>query len=327
MLVLTAGCLIDVDIADNRRTELLADSEPDLDSGQDTGSDSDTDAEIVPADCSGVPKPAPVGAVSMIRSSGRNTCVLSPGNTPSVECRVPEDSTLVDEIPNLPYSSIGMGRGTFCGVKASDRSIVCAGEATDIIENTPEGTFSAVALTRDAEGNTACGLRVTGEITCWGNNDYGLVSGAPSADMCTVTVAQHHACGIRANGTLECWGSGTEGVAGESVPTGTFRDVSVGRDFACAVSSIGEPVCWGISASWSGEEAMPDLDARWIAASNHAACALTDENLLSCWGPPPNNLPVDEEFEQITPSNHGVCAVRADESWDCFSAPPGGPPP
>ena len=326
-MLLGTGCLIDIDIADHRRSEL----ENTQDSGEETDTapaiDTDEDTDTPPVDCSAVVAPSPVGDTLSIRNSGPVTCVVITHPEPAVECSAPEGNELVQLIPQTAFRSIALGRETFCGVRATDRRIECVGAATGIVDSVPEGIFSSIALTRDGEGDTACALNISGEVTCWGNNDYGIVSTAPTEGMCSVAMAQHHGCGIRDNGTLECWGSGAEGVAGASVPAGTYRDVTVGRDFACAVSSTGDLSCWGDRAAWTDEEAVPDVDARWVAAANHSGCALTDANTLSCWGPQPDDLPVDEEFQQITAGNHKVCGLRADESWGCWGLPPAGPPP
>ena len=50
-----------------------------------------------------------------------------------------------------------------------------------------------------------CGVRATGEIACWGKNDFGQTF-EPDGQFLNVDVGYNYACGVRVTGKIECWG-------------------------------------------------------------------------------------------------------------------------
>ncbi len=152
-----------------------------------------------------------------------------------------------------------------------------------------EGTPVAIANLNDAVavwagGFFSCAKRKSGEIRCWGLNNYGQIgTGSTGGDNGTYqskpVVAKHltgatiiagqlwHACGI-INGKMACWGVGFHGALGNGfsgslkifekpvvpIASGTWRDVSGGgasltlggsTSHSCAVNDTGQVWCWG----------------------------------------------------------------------------------
>ena len=99
----------------------------------------------------------------------------------------------------------------------------------------------------DAGYDSACGLRASGTIVCWGGNSYGE-SIPPASAFTQVSAGYYFACGIRATGgAAVCWGDNAYGVT--SAPPGSFTQVSAGGDIACGVQAHGAAVCWGSGRS------------------------------------------------------------------------------
>jgi DNA-binding CsgD family transcriptional regulator len=65
----------------------------------------------------------------------------------------------------------------------------------------PSGKFRSLSLGPD----DACGIRESGEVACWGRNDWGQ-SDAPEGKFRSVSVGIWHVCGIRESGEVACWG-------------------------------------------------------------------------------------------------------------------------
>jgi hypothetical protein len=55
-------------------------------------------------------------------------------------------------------------------------------------------------------------LRTNGSIACWGNNDDGRVTGAPTTGVFThIAAGDRHTCAVRNDGHIICWGNNGEG--------------------------------------------------------------------------------------------------------------------
>lgn len=67
--------------------------------------------------------------------------------------------------------------------------------------NLPDGRFSTVSV----GARQSCGLRETGEVECWGENEYGQMD-APSERFTQVSVGEGSTCGLTEAGGVHCWG-------------------------------------------------------------------------------------------------------------------------
>ena len=168
---------------------------------------------------------------------------------------------------------------------------------------------------------SACGIRSGGgEIHCWGDDTFGLVTETPGGAFTDVAVAQRGACGVRADGALVCWGSSVESMSlpeGEfrsvdlvdkvsgsvcgvrtdgaltcagrlnrrGTPEGSFTSLAVGPNFACAIRDSGEVACWPGGGDFNYGQ-IP-LGGRFIdiAAHEQFACGIRVGGDVACWGP------------------------------------------
>lgn len=96
----------------------------------------------------------------------------------------------------------------------------------------PVGSFVLSAITAE---NATCALLTTGEVLCWGDNQYGVVApqssdatvtvpaqliGLDAIDVAHMSIGQLHGCVVSHNGSLWCWGSNDRqqrGVTGNHV--------------------------------------------------------------------------------------------------------------
>jgi alpha-tubulin suppressor-like RCC1 family protein len=127
-------------------------------------------------------------------------------------------------------------------------------------------------------GDTTCARFVSGEVWCWGRNDYGQLgrgtAGAPddvatgvsglcfpaTARAVDVAVGPRHACAVIADGTIRCWGANEAGQLGDGTSTDRHapvqaagvtgaRQVVVGDAHTCARLADGTARCWGANAA------------------------------------------------------------------------------
>lgn len=166
----------------------------------------------------------------------------------------------------------------------------------------------------------ACGVRATGELSCWGATSRGALASGFSGDRNEPTVATEHSdwatveantdggCGLRGD-KLFCWGRNVLSNLGDGtgitrpapVPVGealAWSAVSVGRFFGCGVTG-GDIRCWGrddlgqlgngagVTHSPSPEPLAATANASpWtaVAAGQDSACAIKQDQTLWCWG-------------------------------------------
>jgi hypothetical protein len=116
------------------------------------------------------------------------------------------------------------------------------------LTNAPSGTFSQVSAGR----NHTCGLKIDGNLVCWGDDAEGQ-STPPSGTFIQVSAGGQHSCGIQTDGTLACWGDDAEGQS--TLPSGTFIQVSAGQKHTCGLRTAGILICWGTNTD--GQAALP----------------------------------------------------------------------
>lgn len=167
-------------------------------------------------------------------------------------------------------------------------------------------------------GNSNCAV-VSGDVYCWGDNQYAQV-GQPTVgigDVRTiptkvellsaiqsVVMGKHHACALASSGLVYCWGRNNQaqlgGYVGDSASTPSVVQnisdvvqISAGDDHTCAVTTQGALYCWGSNnAGQLGVESTDQPVAfyrvdigtiRQVAAGGSHTCAY-DGTSVVCWG-------------------------------------------
>jgi alpha-tubulin suppressor-like RCC1 family protein len=170
-----------------------------------------------------------------------------------------------------PASSIAAGGDTSCAVV--DTNVECWGSNdSGQLGFSPVGApFSAkpvkvpgvsAASSVAVGGHHACAIVAgSGQVRCWGANDFGQL-GAAGSGMVTVpgvagalllALGDRHSCAVTGAGTF-CWGANDFGQLGHGPIGGTagptaiagfaFNSISAGTGFTCGIGS-GATYCWG----------------------------------------------------------------------------------
>jgi hypothetical protein len=163
----------------------------------------------------------------------------------------------------------------------------------------------------DVEGSEVCALATSGEVRCWGTNDYGETV-TPAGSFGGLALAESFGCAIGADQMLVCWGE-----IGEP-PTGKFSRISAGSTGPCGITLTGRVECPGYV------EAGLDRDAgyREIAAGATGACAIRLDERVACWtdfGEAASPAP-SVRFRAISAGVGVNCGIRLDDTLACWSA-------
>jgi alpha-tubulin suppressor-like RCC1 family protein len=176
-------------------------------------------------------------------------------------------------------------------------------------------SFAAISA-----GDThSCGLSVSGQIYCWGenfNSELGTGSNASSDAPAPVSsgltfkvvrVGDRHSCAISTADDGYCWGLNDKGQLGDaststrSVPTllaggMKWASISVGGRVTCGITLSGRTYCWGDNVwgqlgSGTANNNIPQptevsgtLGFSMVSAGDQHVCAITTAHVTYCWG-------------------------------------------
>jgi alpha-tubulin suppressor-like RCC1 family protein len=128
-------------------------------------------------------------------------------------------------------------------------------------------TYTAIA----AGWYHTCAIATGGALYCWGNNGWGQLGIADSADsqvhrapepvagghvFKAIDATNAHTCALTTSGAAYCWGLGSSGQVGngersvEPLPAlvdgnRTYAALSIGVNHSCAIAGGGQLFCWG----------------------------------------------------------------------------------
>lgn len=161
--------------------------------------------------------------------------------------------------------------------------------------------FNSISLSSQA----GCGIRSSGELWCWGNNNrtgagssqsFSPVQSSDGNTWTKVSAGRTETCAIRSDGTLWCFGGSKTEIAGG----GSWSDIDLDSEYhgsinACGIKSDGTLWCWGDNSSGElGDGTTTDSASpvsvsgggNWIdvsAGKNHT-CGIKSDGSAWCWG-------------------------------------------
>lgn len=171
--------------------------------------------------------------------------------------------------------------------------------------------------------DSACGVRATGRLYCWGHDNRQQLGNGPgnanspapvevaggATDWRSVSVGGDHACAVKTTGTLWCWGGDDEGQQGNGPVVGDiaqpaqigsaadWKSVSAGLGFlTCGRRANKRIYCWGSDNDGGVGNGTPFADANvptavganadWtsVSAGGQHACGRRSNGRVYCWG-------------------------------------------
>lgn len=236
------------------------------------------------------------GGVKQLEAGTTFMCALTNDASNSVFCWG-NDAWFTQRIgqTTFSYANPNLGSPTMTGISslAAGENFLCTLSTTNVIKcfgwniagsvgAAGAGTYivagSAVTMTLPsgtpaalyAGASHACVVNDSGDLYCWGANNFGQLGDNSTTNRTTptsisvggsvskVSMGRHHTCVVLSTGQVKCWGDNQYGQLGDGtttqrlVPTaitlnggGNAKDLSLGEDSSCAVMADDKLQCWG----------------------------------------------------------------------------------
>jgi hypothetical protein len=134
----------------------------------------------------------------------------------------------------------------------------------------------------------ALGIRTTGQLIAWGNNDFGKAT-VPTGltNVIGVSAGYLHSLALKADGTVVAWGNNSPGQS--SVPAGLSNVVAVsaGQWHSAALLANGSVRTWSSYLNhWAAPQPKPEdlRDVVAISAGGYSVMALHKNGTVTGWG-------------------------------------------
>jgi alpha-tubulin suppressor-like RCC1 family protein len=145
------------------------------------------------------------------------------------------------------------------------------GDGTYLSKTTPVAPYdlSGVAAISAGNSHTCALLLVSGDVKCWGANEFGQLGNGTTtltttpvnvsdlSGVISITAGGNHTCALLVTDNVKCWGKNDEGQLGD----GTINDRST-----------------------PGETISGLVGVLLISAGNNHTCALLESREVKCWG-------------------------------------------
>ena len=188
-------------------------------------------------------------------------------------------SGYVDLNGKIP-AALSQGNSHFCAI-LDDGSVSCwgrnnkgqLGNGGNLNLNSPTSVdlgFNKTAVSISAGSDFTCVLLNTGDVSCWGDNSFGIFADGTTSNS-NIPVIVNHSIGER------------------------VVSISTPGSSVCAISSTGGISCWGDSYTISSPNGVltngsislslpTGRSAVSLDGTNSHTCAILDNGSISCWG-------------------------------------------
>ena len=262
--------------------------------------------------------PAVTGGADSESAIERDDRPATAGDETSVAPLLDGDASVVtdaDATPGEKFLSVSVGDILVCGLAVGGKVRCSYGD-------TPSGEFVAVSvggkIFSEFDG-FACGVRVNGDLECWGKIPEG-VHRYREGTFATVSASDGYVCAVGGDGEVVCWGDDSLGQA--SSPPGEFTAVSAAPFRACGVRLDRTLACWewDYDADGASVGTTPGGQFESVDAGALGACGIRVGGALICWE--------DDTYGQLSPPGGTFvsvdvgyffsCGVRTDGTVACW---------
>lgn len=173
-------------------------------------------------------------------------------------------------------------------------------------------------------GNQICGITTENVLSCTTNSFAERLEPPASVPALTqVGVGDVHACGLDLSGQAVCWGD--NGYGQLNIPANvTFESIDVGWNHTCAITADLETVCWGLPDNNRLLVPTDGLPFAVVDANFNHNCGLEAAGGIRCWGhsevrfnPPSSNANIAAFASSSTYQEPNICALLESGEIEC----------
>jgi alpha-tubulin suppressor-like RCC1 family protein len=199
----------------------------------------------------------------------------------------------------------------------------------------------------------ACALRASGEVACWGLDNFGQLGDRATTSRSTPVAVQGlgpvtqvaaggvHTCALEASGEILCWGVNGNGQLGDGTVEGTRPaptkvvgitdavEIGAGSRFTCARRANGQVLCWGqgcenqLGNGRCESEPRPRVvdglpPAAELRVGAGTACIRSGSGEVRCWGRSGLPEPLPADVQEVAPGAYHACALTRSGDVLCW---------
>jgi alpha-tubulin suppressor-like RCC1 family protein len=202
--------------------------------------------------------------------------------------------------------------------RPGEHKVAVTATASDSRSATAQRTVNVVSQPIVAGAYHSCALTPTGQVSCWGANDYQQLGDGSSTQRSTPTAVpgltgmrglaagERHTCAITASYSVVCWGWNDYAQLGDGSTRSSANPVAVrdltdvialaaGSVHTCALRLNNTVACWGLNSDFQIDSGQGTLrttpvtvaglaDVVAISAGAKFNCALQRAGTVWCWG-------------------------------------------
>lgn len=190
-----------------------------------------------------------------------------------------------------------------CGI-TSTGSVLCweVGPDPDFISPI-HGAFLQLSTGIDF----SCGIRISGEIDCWGRKGRQVkLKAGISRDNMQISCCKGYCCTLRMTGHAYCFGQ-----TKATPPVVPLRQISCakGGSHTVGLTTSNEFMCWGDNAFGQCNTPYKTQKFTKIVAGERFTCGLTRFDKILCWGKAPRVK--NHNVLQIAAGERQLCALKS----------------
>lgn len=214
------------------------------------------------------------------------------------------------------FIDISKGGNQICAV-TSDNELICSTSSAAARLEPPESVGELMQV--EVGDAHACGLSLSGEAICWGDNNFGQLDAPASTVFVSIDAGWNHTCGTTAEFETVCWGLADNGRL--DVPTDglPFDEIDASLVNTCGLEAAGGIRCWGVSEfRFDPPSAEADILSFAATATNSppTICALLSDGSVECNS---DRISFPGVYTDIAGLGFGVCALTTAAEVECQS--------
>ncbi len=214
-------------------------------------------------------------------------------------------------------SDFDLGEHNICVVDTNNNLECVSNEVAD--RHIPPDTITKYTAV-DSGGQYSCAITDAGDITCWGNANFGVLnSPISSVPFVAISAAEAHACALDSSGQVSCWGLNTNGQTDVPADNSDFVAIYTGSTGSCGTKSTGESICWSNTTPYTDINGRSGIIDMQLANKNsETSCVVFNTGTHRCYGIYQGIDPLDDgPYTKVRSNSIMLCGLKTNGDMDC----------